>query len=684
MCGIGKTELAIQYCFKHLEQKNYPGGICWLRAREENIGTQIIDFTQTRLNLNPPEYLETLEKKIAWCWTNWQLGKTLIVLDDITNYREIQPYLPPQKSQFKVLITTRLNLKIADSINLEVLQETKALELLSQLINSQQVQKQYQKARELCQLLGYLPLAIQLVGQYLKEYKISLTEELKTFKNQKLNDPALNISEENDPTSTSNTKRGVAAAFELSWNRLNKPTQELGCLLSLFALAPIPWSLVENTISQKPKKSIFLKLKFPQKISLFKQKFPIIKNKEELKKARIELERYNLLKNEKDNYQLHQLIQEFFQTKQSKLAIAEEQKYNLCSAIVAIAKDIPQNATLPQINDLIPLIPHLTKTANIYQKWLSDQDLLWLFIGISRLYESQGAYEQALPWREKYLSVTKERLGKEHPYVTDSLNNLAVLYFNQGRYGAAEPLYLEALEITKKLLGEEHPNVATSLNNLALLYENQGRYEAAEPLCLEALEIKKKLLGEEHPDVAISLNNLALLYNNQGRYKEAEPLYLKALELSKKTLGKEHPNVAMSLNNLAELYKKQERYKEAEPLLLQTLEMKKKLLGKEHPSIATSLNNLAELYNNQKKHKEAETICIEALKLRKKILGEEHPHTASSLNNLALIYNKQEKYSKAKSFYQQALKIFKKTLGETHPRTINCQEEYEILINSQN
>ena len=41
-------------------------------------------------------------------------------------------------------------------------------------------------------------------------------------------------------------ERGVAAAFELSWEELTKSAQKLGCLLSLFALAPIPWSLVEN------------------------------------------------------------------------------------------------------------------------------------------------------------------------------------------------------------------------------------------------------------------------------------------------------------------------------------------------------------------------------------------------------------------------------------------------------
>ncbi len=51
----------------------------------------------------------------------------------------------------------------------------------------------------------------------------------------------------------------------------------------------------------------------------------------------------------------------------------------------------------------------------------------------------------------------------------------------------------------KKLLWDEHPDVSTSLINLALIYDNQGRYDEAESLYLQALEMRRKLLGDEHP-----------------------------------------------------------------------------------------------------------------------------------------------------------------------------------------
>ena len=604
MGGIGKTELAILYSLTNLECNTYPGGICWLRCREQDIGLQIVNFVRKYLDLKPPEDLE-LPDQVDWCWTHWKEGNTLIVLDDVINYSTIKPYLPPQASQFKVLITTRLKLDLPNPLYLKVLSEPEALELLSELIGSEKVNQELETAKELCQRLGYLPLALQLVGRYVKKHKISLTEELRRLEGQGLGHPSL-IVKENDPTRTLNIKRGVKAAFELSWEELSEPAQQLGCLLSLFALAPIPWSLVESTAIEK--------------------------DSEELEGARAELENLHLLQGE-NSYQLHQLITEFLRNKQNNLATADEQKYNFCTAMVEVAKKIPQTTTLSEITSLITFIPHLDKTATVHQNWLRDEDLTWPFIGLGNFYQSQGAYAQALPWREQSVSVAKERLGEEHISVATSLNDLGLLYDLQGRYEKAENNYLQALELDKKLLGEEHPYVATILNNMAALYRAQGRYEEAENNYLQALEIFKKLLGEEHPDVATCLNNLGKLYYAQGTYDQAKPFVLKALEIFKKLLGEEHPYIANSLNNLASLYYAQGRYEEAEPLYLQALNLRERLLGEEHPDVATCLNNLGKIYKSQERYEEAEPLYRKAIIIAEQKLGKNHRDTITYREN---------------------------------------------------
>jgi tetratricopeptide (TPR) repeat protein len=635
MGGVGKTELAIQYSLLNLQLDTYPGGICWLRSREEDLGLQIINFARTDLDLNPPDDLE-LPDRVRWCWKRWREGNALIIFDDVKDYSDIKPYLPPQPSRFKVLITTRLKLDLPSSLYLAVLTESDALELLRQLIGQEKVEQELEIAQELCQRLGYLPLALQLVGRYIKQRDISLDEELRRLEEKGLGHSSMGVPE-NDHTWTLNIKNGVKAAFELSWSELSETAQELGCALSLFALAPIPWSLVESAAVEQ--------------------------DTEELEDARVELENLHLLQGQ-DTYQLHQLIREFFGTKQTALTIADEQKYNFCSAMIEVARKIPQTPTFQEINNFSPFIPHLAEAINLHQNWLRNDDLVLPFRGLSYFYTGQGFYVSALPWLEQCVSVTRERLGEENSDTAQSLNNLAFLYKLLNRYAESEPLYLQALEIRKRIWGGEHFDVATSLNNLAELYRVQGQYIKAEPLHLQALEMRKRIWRGEHLDVAISLNNLAILYHAQGRYIEAESLHLQDLELSKRLLGEDHPHVASSLSNLQGLYKSQGRYKEAEPLCQHSLEMRKRIFGEDHPHVATSLNNLAQLYITQGKYSEAEPLHLKALEMRKRFLGNEHSDVANSLNNLAALYCIQNKHMEAEPLYLEALNIMKRLLGQ--------------------
>jgi tetratricopeptide (TPR) repeat protein len=653
MGGIGKTELATQYSLLHLQLNTYPGGICWLQARDQNIGLQIIKFCRTSLGLQPPDHVDLLEQ-VSWCWQRWQKGNTLVVLDDVQNYPAIQPYLPPQPSQFKVLITTRLKLDLSGSLSLQILSELEAIALLSELIGEDKLTPETAQAEELCQRLGYLPLALQLVGRYIKKRQISLAEMLKRLEAKGLGHRAL-VVDMNDRTWTLSITRGVEAAFELSWEVLSSAAQELGCLLSLFALAPIPWSLVESAAPEQ--------------------------DTEDLEDARIELEQLHLLQSEDNYYQLHQLIREFLKKKHHNLASGQKQISHFCQTMIDIAQTIPEEPIQEDIKKLKLDIPHLEEVAENLLDIVSDETLIWPFFGLGRFYQGQGLYNLAEPWFKQCVLLLKQRLGDDHPHVATSFNNLAELYKSQGRYSEAEPLYKKALAIWHRLLGDDHLDVATSFNNLAGLYNFQGRYSEAEPLLKQALELRQKLLGNDNPSVAESFNNLALLYNFQGRCSEAEPLLKQALELRQKFLGNDNPSVADSFNNLGGLYNSQGRYSEAEPLLKQALELRQKLLSNDNLSVAQSFNNLAGFYNSQGRYSEAEPLLKQALEIRQKLLVDDHPSVAISFNNLALLYNSQGRYSEAEPLYQQALNILEQRLGVDHPTTITVRNNLEDLRN---
>jgi len=574
MAGVGKTELALQYALHHREKSTYAGGICWIGVQGETVGVQLLEFAKSLLGLFPPEELN-LRGQLDYCWARWQPpGDVLLILDDVHQYAEIQDYLPPQEQRFKVLITTRQHWLAAsfEQLPLPVLSESAALTLLESLIGASRLQAELDVGKGLCEWLGYLPLGLELVGRFLKRR----TNWTLARMQQQLIDKGLQLSALQNPSGDMTAQRGVEAAFEVSWEALNQPARDLGCFLSLFALAPIPWRLVvERCLSAE--------------------------DEEELEDIREEqlLNLHLLQAVEGEVYQFHPLVRQFFQAKLALRGDGDELKRSFCRGMVEEAKTIPESLTKEQVEAVALSIPHIAESATELEQWLEEENLISPFEGLEYFYYGQGLYEQAEPWYEQCLAVTRRRLGEDHPDLATSLNNLALLYTSQGRYEEAETFYLQALKLCNRLLGNNHLHVAISFNNLAGLYRSQGRYEEAEPLYLQALELYKRLLGENHADVAVSLNNLALLYNDQGRYEEAEFLYLQALELYKRPLGENHSDVAISLDGLAALYSSLGRYEEAEPLYLQALAIAEQALGENHPTTVKIRENLQMMRQQQ-------------------------------------------------------------------------------------
>ncbi|NCR37742.1 MAG: tetratricopeptide repeat protein, partial [Microcystis aeruginosa S11-01] len=248
MGGIGKTELARQFGWQQWREKAYPGGICWLNVATRqpvDIGTNILDFARVNLKLTLPDEGE-LDIKIRYCWQNWLAGNVLIIFDDVRDYQQIKDYLPPQEEKrFQVLITTRkeyLSATIA-TFRVEVLKEEDALDLLRSYFRDNRIDTQIEEAKLLCQDLGYLPLALELVARLLVRRQDCSKIRQKLAENG-LEEPILDKNPKFHGEMTA--ERGLKAAFNLSWEELNSEpdAQILALYLSLFALAPFPKGMI--------------------------------------------------------------------------------------------------------------------------------------------------------------------------------------------------------------------------------------------------------------------------------------------------------------------------------------------------------------------------------------------------------------------------------------------------------
>ena len=238
--GVGKTTLAREYVQRYREA--YPAGIWWLEPGDRS-GSLILEAELLGWGA-PPDTLQTSEQQVQWVYEQWLVrfpeGDRLLVWDDGEKFSEIRPLLP-RDPRFKVLLTSRNKWGApVRRLDLDSLPRSDAFRLLRTLLaDDDRLGREVPQAKALCQWLGYLPLAVELVARYLAVRPgVTLAKTLKRLETQRLAARSLsNVPEE------MTYREPVAAAFELSWQTLELPEKELLATLALFGQAPIPLAL---------------------------------------------------------------------------------------------------------------------------------------------------------------------------------------------------------------------------------------------------------------------------------------------------------------------------------------------------------------------------------------------------------------------------------------------------------
>jgi serine/threonine protein kinase/tetratricopeptide (TPR) repeat protein len=250
-----------------------------------------------------------------------------------------------------------------------------------------------------------------------------------------------------------------------------------------------------------------------------------------------------------------------------------------------------------------------------------------------------GDYRRADVVGREALEIRRRRLGPEHPQVSLTLNNLAVVQLGLGNYPEAEALYKESIAGLQRTFGNEHPEVATSMENLGGVYYRMKRYDESIALEKQVLAMRRKMLGDDHLAVARTLQNIAAVYTGAGQLEEAETAFRESFERLRRALGPEHPDIAIVLDNLAGLLKIKGERAAAEATWRDAIALGLKKLGPEHPGVARTRARLGALLVDLKRYPEAETLLLQARAAREKALGADHRDTRATIDELARLYD---------------------------------------------
>nr|VFK54661.1 MAG: Tetratricopeptide repeat-containing protein [Candidatus Kentron sp. TUN]VFK58106.1 MAG: Tetratricopeptide repeat-containing protein [Candidatus Kentron sp. TUN] len=650
--GIGKTQTALEYAWRHHQEYDFIG---WLRA--EDPSALVEEFA----GLSPLLGLETAgitDRKLVIGMVRRGIeerGTGLLVFDNVEARKDIDPYLPSPRWPGHILITARD--PAAAPVRTALAPEEFTIEETGELLAGHLDPGNPQSLAELRNELGGLPLALEQARAYMAESGRDITGYLELFRSHRAR--LLEYAAAGAQADVT-----VATTWELAFQRVAEKMPEAAALFNLCAfLAPegIPRRLFTEGAEHLPEElaaRVTDPFEFDRLITL--------------------LRRHALIETDGAMFSLHRLVWAVFYER-----LPEAERGDSLARVIRLL-----NAAFPfKHRELDTWAPSAQLIAHVDAVWVEadkcsiiSEELGHLLNQAGVYLLTQAEYPRSRVLLETALEIQQQLHGEQHPTTATTLNNLAGLLDSQGKYEEAKPLYGQALTIRRSVLGEDHPHTATSLNNLASLLKSQGKYQEAKPRYERALTILRSVLGEKHPDTANSLNNLAELLRAQGKYEEAKPLYEQALTICRSVFGEEHPDTANSLNNLAGLLYTQGKYGEAKPLYERALWICQSVFGEENPHTATSLNNLAGLLYTQGKYGEAKPLYERALGICQSVFGEEHPHTAGSLNNLAGLLYTQKKYAEAKPLYERALKIFESVLGEGHPDTAKALTNLGLLL----
>lgn len=175
MGGIGKTALAVQYA--HRFRRVYPGGVYWFNAA----GSLIHPFAELACKLDKADSTtdELDAARQAWVYLKNQRD-ALLIFDDMADPKLLkEPFaqgLCAQDLPCWVLVTSRKK-STYPTFDVDILAETSALQLLlRKRPEVHPASAEWVHAQAICDTVGHLPLALELIAAHLEYSEGTLAE----------------------------------------------------------------------------------------------------------------------------------------------------------------------------------------------------------------------------------------------------------------------------------------------------------------------------------------------------------------------------------------------------------------------------------------------------------------------------------------------------------------------------
>ncbi len=620
--GVGKTALSITLAHDPQIRAHFRDGILWAGLGPNSNMPGLLSRWGSLLGISSAQ-MATLSSNEAWAKAIRAAiadRAMLLVIDDAWELEEALT--------FKVggphcahLVTTRFpsiasHMAFGGATMIEELSKEQSIELLA-LLAPQVVAREAQKVDDLVEAVGGLPLALTLMGNYLRK--------------QAYSGPARRI--------TAALERLSDAEVRLTLNEPHVPVESHPSLpvetsLSLQSIIAV----TDQTLSASARATLYALAVFPPKPNTFSEDAA-------LAVAACSLDDLDALTDAgllestgpaRDRYTLHQVIADYARLHLTEHTAHEHLIAYVTDYVEAHKKEY-EMLELEGGNILAALetAHHLSKQAELVHATYAFAPFLIL----------RGFYvqvEEYLKWAQEAAVALDDKYG-----ITGALLYLGEVAQKQGNLAQAEAHFQDGLSLARQFGDNER--LCNLLNDLGWVTLKRGELAQSEAYLQEGLTIARQLGDRER--VYNILKILGSVAGSKGDYTQSEAYLQEGLALARQIGDREQ--MLLILINLGTTVGLQGDYAKAEEYFQEGLTLARQIGHRE--GISASLTNLGEAAEAQGNHMQAEKYFQEGLTLARQSGHREW--ISILLFDLGLVTRKQKNYAQAEAYLQESLQL---------------------------
>lgn len=269
-----------------------------------------------------------------------------------------------------------------------------------------------------------------------------------------------------------------------------------------------------------------------------------------------------------------------------------------------------------------------------------------LYLG--ELAQKQGNYAQAETHLQEGL-VLARRMGDQER-ISALLNDLGWITWKLGEYVRAEAYLQEGLTLARQIGDSER--ISGLLKVLGSVVDSRGDYAQAEAYLREGLALARQIGDREQ--ICTMLINLGATAGEQGKHSQAEAYYQEGLVLARQIGDREQ--ICLLLTNLGDVVGEQGNYDRAETHFQEGLTIARQIGHREW--ISALLINMGSIARKRGNHTQAEEYFQESSMITRQ-LGRPQM-TAIVLYEYGTLYLDQQRVDAAEASFREMLTVLSK------------------------